>query len=111
MNSIGLDERSKSMSSIARATRPGRPPRSVVHAVLAPPMPGVHVALIAVAAVCAATLGAIYAFVAANPQPQVDVSVERLIQSLSLGPLTTTFPFFSWVGGPGGLYMEVAALG
>jgi membrane-associated phospholipid phosphatase len=40
----------------------------------------------------------------------VDATVERDIQATNLGPLTLTFPFLSWLGGPGGVPMQVAVV-
>jgi undecaprenyl-diphosphatase len=45
-----------------------------------------------------------------HPFLQLDATVERDIQSTNLGPLTLTFPFFTWLGGPGGLYMQAVVL-
>src|SRR5215470_16984954 len=110
MSSIGLDERSNSMSTLARASRPGGAQRRIVSAVFPPPTLAVRLPLLAAAAVCSFTFAAIYAFVSANRASQIDASVERYIQSLNLGPLVVAFPFFSWVGGPGGIYMQLVAL-
>jgi len=84
--------------------------RGFLNSVFAPPSAAVHPTLLAVAAACAAALGGIYAVVVTSQQPQLDVSIERFIQSLNFGPLAMTFPFISWAGGPGGVYMQAAAL-
>ena len=47
-------------------------------------------------------VGIITAVVVMNPFLQIDATVERDIQATNLGPLTLTFPFFTWLGGPGG---------
>ena len=63
------------------------------------------------AAVSAALLvAAITAVVILHPYLSLDASVERDVQGVDFGPLTLLFPFFSWVGGPGGTYMEAAVL-
>jgi len=40
----------------------------------------------------------------------LDATVERDIQATNLGPLTLTFPFLSWLGGPGGVPMQVVVI-
>jgi membrane-associated phospholipid phosphatase len=59
-----------------------------------------------VAIVAAAAVGIIAAIVVMHPYLAVDATVERDIQSTNLGPLTLTFPFLSWLGGPGGVPMQ-----
>ncbi|HXB04950.1 MAG TPA: hypothetical protein VNY77_08820, partial [Candidatus Angelobacter sp.] len=58
----------------------------------------------------AAAVGIITAIVVGNPFLQLDATVERDIQATDLGPLTLTFPFFTWLGGPGGIYMQVVVI-
>ena len=58
----------------------------------------------------AAAVGIITAIVVVNPFLQLDATVERDIQATDLGPLTLTFPFFTWLGGPGGIYMQVVVI-
>lgn len=53
-------------------------------------------------------VGVIAAIVVTHPFLQVDATVEKDVQGTSLAPLTLAFPFFSWLGGPGGIYMQVA---
>jgi undecaprenyl-diphosphatase len=57
-----------------------------------------------------AAVGIISAIVVMSPYLQVDATVERDIQATNLGPLTLTFPFFTWLGGPGGIYMQVVVI-
>jgi undecaprenyl-diphosphatase len=59
-----------------------------------------------VAIAATAAVGIITAIVVMNPYLQVDATVERDIQATNLGPLTLTFPFFTWLGGPGGIPMQ-----
>jgi undecaprenyl-diphosphatase len=66
--------------------------------------------LLFVAIAAAAAVGIITAIVVINPYLQVDASVERDIQATNLGPLTLTFPFLTWLGGPGGIYMQVVVI-
>jgi undecaprenyl-diphosphatase len=66
--------------------------------------------LLFVAIVAAAAVGIITAIVVMNPYLQIDATVERDIQATNLGPLTLTFPFLTWLGGPGGIYMQVVVI-
>jgi undecaprenyl-diphosphatase len=45
-----------------------------------------------------------------HPYLSLDATVQRDIQATDLGPLTLTFPFFSWLGGPGGVPMQIAVM-
>jgi membrane-associated phospholipid phosphatase len=77
---------------------------------LFPPWTGsVNKPLLAVAAAAAVLVAVLGAVVIANPYLQLDDSVDRSIQGVNWGPLTSTFPFFTWLGGPGGTYMQVVA--
>jgi undecaprenyl-diphosphatase len=58
--------------------------------------------MLAVAIACAVAVGILTAIVVVNPYLPLDATVERDIQATNLGPLTLTFPFFTWLGGPGG---------
>jgi undecaprenyl-diphosphatase len=58
--------------------------------------------MLAVAIACAVAVGILTAIVVVNPYLPLDAAVERDIQATNLGPLTLTFPFFTWLGGPGG---------
>lgn len=66
--------------------------------------------LLAVAIIAAVAVGIIAAVVVTHPYLQLDATVERDIQATNLGPLTLTFPFFTWLGGPGGIYMQVVVI-
>ncbi len=70
----------------------------------------VHGLLLAVALVAAVAVGVIAGIVVLHPYLSPDATVQRDIQAANLGPLTQTFPFFSWLGGPGGLYMQAAVI-
>jgi membrane-associated phospholipid phosphatase len=77
---------------------------------LFPPWTGsVNRPLLAVAVVVAVLVAGLTAFVIANPYWPLDDSVDRSIQAVNWGPLALTFPFFTWLGGPGGIYMQVVA--
>lgn len=67
----------------------------------------IRVPMLAVAIAAAAAVGMITAIVIMHPYLSLDATVERDIQATNWGPLTLTFPFFSWLGGPGGIYMQV----
>jgi len=68
----------------------------------------IRVRFLAVAIAAVAAVGVNTVIVAMHPYLALDATVDRDIQSTNLGPLTLTFPFFTWLGGPGGLYMQAA---
>jgi len=55
-------------------------------------------------------VGVITAIVIMHPYLTLDATVERDIQATNLGPLTLTFPFLSWLGGPGGVPMQIVVI-
>lgn len=67
----------------------------------------IRVPTLVVAIASAAAVGIIAAIVVTHPYLAADATVERDVQSTNLGPLTLTFPFLSWLGGPGGVPMQV----
>jgi membrane-associated phospholipid phosphatase len=98
---VGL--RSRLIDSIDR--------RNTVVSALFPPWTwAIRWPLLLVAVLCAAAAAALALFLRASPYVPLDDSIDRGIQSISWGPLAATFPFFTWVGGPGGGYMEAATL-
>lgn len=66
--------------------------------------------LLAVAIAAALAVSVLTAIVIMHPYLSLDATVQDDIQSTSWGPLTLTFPFFTWLGGPGGIYMQVFVL-
>jgi membrane-associated phospholipid phosphatase len=66
--------------------------------------------VLAVAIAFAVVFGIITAVVVMHPYLSLDATVERDIQATNLGPLTLTFPFFSWLGGPGGIPMQIVVI-
>jgi membrane-associated phospholipid phosphatase len=70
----------------------------------------VHWPLLAAAAAAGIVAAGLAAAVIANPYWQLDDSIDRSIQAVNWGPLTLTFPFFSWLGGPGGVPMQVVVI-
>jgi membrane-associated phospholipid phosphatase len=66
--------------------------------------------VLVVAIAAAVTVAIITAIVVANPYLSLDATVERDIQGTNLGPLTLTFPFFTWLGGPGGIPMQIVVI-
>jgi membrane-associated phospholipid phosphatase len=64
--------------------------------------------LLGVAVVTAMAFGILAAVVLMHPYLSIDATVDRDIQATNWGPLALTFPFFTWLGGPGGLYMQAA---
>ena len=54
--------------------------------------------LITVAALCALSAAVVAVYVVGHPFIPEDATIERDIQSTNWGPLTLTFPIFSWIG-------------
>jgi undecaprenyl-diphosphatase len=59
-----------------------------------------------VAALCALAAAILAVYVAGHPYIPEDVTIERDIQSTNWGPLTLTFPIFSWIGDAKGAVLE-----
>jgi membrane-associated phospholipid phosphatase len=70
----------------------------------------IRVPLLVVAIVAAIAVGVITGIVVMHPYLSVDATIERDIQATNLGPLTLTFPFFTWLGGPGGVPMQIVVV-
>ena len=70
----------------------------------------VNARLLALAIAAAVAVGVLSAVVVMHHYLSLDATVQRDIQGTNLGPLTLTFPFFSWLGGPGGIYMQVVVI-
>jgi membrane-associated phospholipid phosphatase len=70
----------------------------------------IRVPTLVVAIAAAAAAGVITAIVIMHPYLSLDATIERDIQGTNLGPLTVTFPFFSWLGGPGGVPMQIGVV-
>jgi undecaprenyl-diphosphatase len=70
----------------------------------------IRVPLLVVAILAAIAVGAITGIVVMHPYLSLDATVERDIQATNLGPLTLTFPFFTWLGGPGGIPMQIVVI-
>ena len=70
----------------------------------------IRVPVLAVAIAAAAAVGVITAIVVMHPYLSLDATVERDIQATNLGPLTLTFPFLTWLGGPGGVPMQIVVI-
>jgi undecaprenyl-diphosphatase len=82
----------------------------IVNALFPPWNPSVRWPLLLVAVVAFAGAAGLALLVKSSPYIQVDDSIDRSIQSVNWGPLASTFPFFSWVGGPGGIYMQATSI-
>ncbi len=103
--------RSVNAQSVAVNASPPRKRNGVVAALFAPWTPAVHWVLLAAAVACAMVVMGLSALVISSPFLQLDASVDRAIQSINFGPLASTFPLFSWIGGPGGgIYMQAGAV-
>jgi undecaprenyl-diphosphatase len=84
--------------------------RIVIRALFPPPTSAIHRGVLAVGLVCAAAVLGLSLWLKAQPYLPLDAAVERSLQSAHWGPLASTFPFFSWLGGSGGgPYMELTA--
>jgi membrane-associated phospholipid phosphatase len=70
----------------------------------------IRVPMLAVAIASAIAVGVITAIVVMHPYLQLDATIERDVQATNLGPLTLTFPFFTWLGGPGGIPMQIVVI-
>jgi membrane-associated phospholipid phosphatase len=70
----------------------------------------IRIPLLAVAIAAAVAVGVITAIVVMHPYLSLDATIERDIQATDLGPLTLTFPFFTWLGGPGGVPMQIVVM-
>ncbi len=62
--------------------------------------------LLAVAIVAALAVGVLTAVVIMHPYLSLDATLQDHVQAANWGPLTLTFPFFTWLGGPGRIYMQ-----
>jgi membrane-associated phospholipid phosphatase len=67
----------------------------------------IRVRMFAVAIAAAVAVGVITAIVVMHPYLSLDAQLQDDIQSTNWGPITLTFPFFTWLGGPGGITMQV----
>jgi undecaprenyl-diphosphatase len=69
-------------------------------------MRSVNKTLITVAALCALAAAVVAVYVVGHPYIPEDATIERDIQSTNWGPLTLTFPIFSWIGDAKGAVLE-----
>jgi len=66
--------------------------------------------LLAVGVACALVVLGLAVIARLSPYLALDASLERAVQSTDWGALAAAFPFFSWLGGPGGgPYMQITA--
>jgi membrane-associated phospholipid phosphatase len=70
----------------------------------------VNAPLLAVAIVVAVAFGILTAVVVMHPYLSGDATIDRDIQATNWGPLTLAFPFLTWLGGPGGIFMQIAVI-
>lgn len=63
--------------------------------------------LLASALMATLAVAALSAVVVMHPYQPVDASLDREVQATNWGPLALTFPFLTWLGGPGGIYMQI----
>jgi PAP2 superfamily. len=67
----------------------------------------IRLRIFALSLAAAVAVGVITAVVVMHPYLSLDAQLEDDIQATNLGPLTLTFPFLTWLGGPGGIPMQV----
>src|SRR5579864_4006110 len=84
--------------------------KSVLQKLFPPWTWAVNGLLLGVALIAAAAVAILAAIVVMHPYLTVDATVDRDIQSTSWGPLALTFPFLTWLGGPGGIYMQMVVV-
>jgi len=70
----------------------------------------IRVRMFAVAIAAAVAVGLITAVVVMHPYLSLDAQLDDDIQATNWGPLTLTFPFLTWLGGPGGIPMQVVVI-
>jgi undecaprenyl-diphosphatase len=66
--------------------------------------------MFAVAIAAAVAVGLITAVVVMHPYLSLDAQLDDDIQATNWGPLTLTFPFLTWLGGPGGIPMQAVVI-
>lgn len=88
-----------------------KPAKESVMGRLFPPWTwAVHGPLLAVAIIAAVAVGVVTAVVVMHPYQPLDATLDRDIQAVNWGPLTWTFPFLTWLGGPGGIFMQIVVV-
>jgi membrane-associated phospholipid phosphatase len=88
-----------------------KPARKSVLTRLFPPWTwAVRGPLLAVAIGAALAVGVLTAVVVMHPYLSLDATVDRDVQATNWGPLALTFPFLTWLGGPGGIYMQIVVI-
>jgi membrane-associated phospholipid phosphatase len=66
----------------------------------------IRLRIFAVAITAAVAVGVLTAIVVMHPYLSLDAQLEDDVQATNWGPLTLTFPFLTWLGGPGGISMQ-----
>jgi membrane-associated phospholipid phosphatase len=66
----------------------------------------IRLPLLVVAIAAAVAAGVLAAIIVMHPYLSFDATLQDDVQATNLGPLTLTFPFLTWLGGPGGLIMQ-----
>jgi membrane-associated phospholipid phosphatase len=70
----------------------------------------IHARTLTVAIAAAVAVIVLTVIVVMHPYLSLDATIQRNIQATDWGPIALTFPFFSWLGGPGGLYMQAVVV-
>jgi membrane-associated phospholipid phosphatase len=66
----------------------------------------IRLPLLVIGIAAAVAAGVLAAIVVMHPYLSLDATLQDDVQATNLGPLTLTFPFLTWLGGPGGLIMQ-----
>jgi membrane-associated phospholipid phosphatase len=70
----------------------------------------IRLPLLVVAIAVAVAAGILAAIVVMHPYLALDATLQDDIQATNWGPLTLTFPFLTWIGGPGGFIMQAVVI-
>jgi membrane-associated phospholipid phosphatase len=102
-HACGVGSRARLIKSIDRR-------HGIVNALFPPFTPAIRWPLLLAAVVAFAAGAGLALLVKSSPYIQLDDQIDRAIQAVNWGPLASTFPFVSWVGGPGGIYMQATSI-
>jgi len=103
-----IDRNMQRETSMSNSPKPGH--KSILERLFPPWTWAVNRPLLVVAIVAGVAVAAIATVVVMHPFLQADAALDRDIQGTNWGPLTMAFPFFTWLGGPGGIYMQIVVI-
>jgi membrane-associated phospholipid phosphatase len=70
----------------------------------------IRLPLLVVGIAAAVAAGVLAAIVVMHPYLSLDATLQDDVQATNWGPLTLTFPFLTWLGGPGGFIMQAVVI-